>query len=557
MPETVTVEAEPAKPGFRRFWRWGAAVGSGLLLALSFPPFESAQAAWIALIPLLIALLHPGADADLRATVRSAFTLGLAAGMVFWLVSMSWMLRLFETSPAPALLIVLGWLLLAAYCALYVGAFSMTVAWVVGKLGTGKVWKTILLTVLIPVLWVGGEMVRSVFLTGFPWNLLGVSQYRNVVLIQPAQWVGVLGVSALVMLANAGLAITLLRYLPLGTGRKYRPHIELFIALMTIALCFRSGMRLARHHTPDEAGVSIVAIQPAIAQVKKWSPEQIDLVHSTLRRLTRQAVVEGAMRPDLVIWPETATPYCITEPGESAELVSELARQGVPLLVGSMDVISLGEQSLCFNGSFLVQTNGMVAKYYTKQHLVPFGEYIPLSGLIPALASLAPMGWNCTPGRESTVFTLGTPAWTFSVLICFEDIMADLSRAFVKAGARVLVNQTNDAWFDRSAGPMQHLSHCVFRCVENRVPAVRVANSGISCLIEPSGLIVDPTVNERGRPPEPLAVPWDVAVPGAEFEMTPYTRYGDWLFGIPCAILSGILFLLALLGLRRRGSETP
>lgn len=552
MPETVTVDAGPAKPCLRRFWRWGAAVFSGLLLALSFPPFETAQAAWLALIPLLIALLYPRVDADLRATVRSAFALGLAAGMVFWLASMSWMLRLFETSPAPALLIVLGWLLLAAYCALYVGAFSMTVAWAVCKLGTDKLWKTLLLTALIPVLWVGTEMVRSVFLTGFPWNLLGVSQYRNVVLIQPAQWVGVLGVSALVMLANTGLAITLLRYLPLGTGRKYRPHLELFIALMAIALCFRSGARLARQYTPGEAGVSIVAIQPAIPQVKKWSPEQIDRVHSTLRRLTRQSFAAGATPPDLVVWPETATPYCVTGPGESRDLVVELSRQCGPLLVGSMDVIGLGEQSICFNGSFLFQTNGMVAGSYNKQHLVPFGEYIPLSGLIPSLASLAPMGWNCTPGREPTVITLGDPAWSFSVLICFEDIMADLSRAFVKAGARLLVNQTNDAWFDRSAGPLQHLSHCVFRCVENRVPAVRAANSGISCLIEPSGLIVDPTVNERGRPPESLAPRWDVAVPGADFEMTPYTRYGDWLFGIPCAIISGILFLLALLGLRKK-----
>jgi apolipoprotein N-acyltransferase len=552
MPDIAMADTEQAKSGVRRLWRWVAAAFSGLLLALSFPPFESASVAWVALIPLLVALLHPRVDADLRAASRSSFFLGLTAGLVFWLVSMSWMLRLFETSPAPALLIMVGWGLLSVYCALYFGAFAMTVAWVAGKLGTDKLWKTLLLTVLIPVLWVGGEMARSVWLTGFPWNLLGVSQYRNLVLIQGAQWVGVPGISALVMLANTGLTFTVMRHLPPWTGKKYRPHLELFIVLMTIALCFRAGMKLVRQHTPAEGGVSIAAIQPAIPQVKKWSQEQIDFVHSTFRRLTGQALAEGPIRPDLVIWPETATPYCVTEPGESRELVSELSRRGVPLLVGSMDMINLGEQSLCFNSSFLFQTNGVVAQSYNKQHLVPFGEYIPLSGLMPALAGLAPMGWNCTPGREATVFTVGKPAWTFSVLICFEDIMSDLSRAFVSAGARLLVNQTNDGWFDRSAGPVQHMSHCVFRCVENRVPAVRVANSGITCLIEPSGRIIEPTRNEWGQPPESLVARWEVAVPGEEFEVTPYTRHGDWLFGIPCSIVAGVFFSVVLISLRRR-----
>jgi apolipoprotein N-acyltransferase len=173
--------------------------------------------------------------------------------------------------------------------------------------------------------------------------------------------------------------------------------------------------------------------------------------------------------------------------------------------------------------------------------------------MIPWLGTLAPMGWNCSPGREATVFTLGSLSkWTFSCLICFEDIMANLSRAAVKRGARVLVNQTNDAWFDRSAGPEQHLAHCVFRCVENRVAAVRVANSGISCLIEPTGLIVDQTENGIGRPPEATALRWQVPIPEADFELTVYTRYGDWLLGIPCGVVAVICFVLSWQTLRRK-----
>jgi len=130
--------------------------------------------------------------------------------------------------------------------------------------------------------------------------------------------------------------------------------------------------------------------------------------------------------------------------------------------------------------------------------------------------------------------------------------MAGLSRAFVKAGARLLVNQTNDAWFDRSAGPEQHLSHCVFRCVENRVPAVRVANSGISCLILPTGAILDRTENAWGRAPLAATPCWQVPLPDVDFQPTVYTRYGDWLFGIPCAIIAVIVFLAAVPWPRRK-----
>jgi apolipoprotein N-acyltransferase len=211
-----------------------------------------------------------------------------------------------------------------------------------------------------------------------------------------------------------------------------------------------------------------------------------------------------------------------------------------------MDEVSVGWNILYYNASFLYNTNGLSTRHYYKQHLVPFGEYVPLSGWIPWLGKLAPMGWNCSPGLESTIFSMGSfPQWTFSCLICFEDIMADLSRKAVKQGARLLVNQTNDAWFDRSAGPEQHLSHCVFRCVENRVAAVRVANSGISCLIEPTGVIVDQTENGIGKPPQSTVVRWHVPVRGPDFEMTVYTRYGDWLLGIPCALVALVCFVLA------------
>jgi len=536
----------------RASWRWIAAVVSGLLLAFAFPPFESGSIAWVALIPLLLAVLMPMQKQGL--SLPLAFKLGLTTGLVFWLVTMSWMFRLLETSPAPAVLIVLGWLLLCGYCALYLGVFTFSAAWLVHKIGTEKIWQTLLLTFLLPVLWVGGEVIRSFLFSGFPWNLLAISQFRNVVLIQTAQWVGAPGVSGVLMLANTGLAFTILRYLPPRQQTHYRPHLELFVALLSMALCFRSGVLLVREYTPSAGSVTISAIQPAIPQVTKWTEEHVDRIHSTFRALMVQAVKDPEGTPDLIIWPETATPYCVTdERGTSKDFVEELSRWGSPLLVGSMDEVSVGWRVFDYNASFLFNTNGAIAQHYYKQHLVPFGEYVPLSGLIPWLATLAPMGWNCSPGWEATVFKMGSfPQWAFSCLICFEDIMADLSRAAVKNGARLLVNQTNDAWFDRSAGPEQHLAHCVFRCVENRVAAVRAANSGVSCLIEPTGIIVEATENGIGKPPEAAALRWHVPIPGPDFELTPYTRYGDWLLGIPCAVIAVICFVLSCLSVRRK-----
>ena len=537
----------------RAIWPWLAAAVSGLLLALAFPPFESSQIAWVALIPLLLALLYGGATSGAM-PIKLAFKLGVTTGMVFWLITMSWLLRLFDTSPAPAVLIVLSWLLLCGYCALYLGIFAMSSAWLVQKIGIGRIWQNLLLTVLIPIMWVGGEVVRSFLFTGFPWNLLAISQYRSVVLIQAAQWVGAPGVSGVLMLANTGLAFTILRYLPHHKPKHYTPHLELFVALLSMSLCFRAGVLLVKEHTPEERTVTIGAIQPAIPQVIKWTDEQVDRIQSTFRRLMAQSVKDPQGPPDLVIWPETATPYCVRdEKGSSKDLVEELSRLGSPLLVGSMDETSVGWDVFYYNASFLFNTNGVITRQYYKQHLVPFGEYVPLSGTFHWLAALAPMGWNCSPGHEATVFTMGaTRKWTFSCLICFEDIMSGLSRRAVKNGARLLVNQTNDAWFDRSAGPEQHLSHCVFRCVENRVAAVRVANSGISCLIDPTGLIVEQTENGIGRPPEAAVLRWQVPIPGSDFELTPYTRYGDWLLGIPCGVVAVVCFVLACMAVRRK-----
>ena len=563
----------------RRFMTWGhaGAVATGLLLAVAYPPFEDWQTAWGALVPLLLVLLRraemwrtgssgnqgeatildgetrSAASGGMRELLRQAFRTGYLAGAVFWLISLAWLLTLFKTSPAPAVLILAGYLGLAAYCALFMGGFAMTVSWAAATLGTEKVWKTLLLTPMIAVIGVAFEYGRGVILGGFPWNTLGVSQFRNIVLIQSAEWTGVAGVSALILLVNAGAAMTILRYLPGRASRVYRPHIELFIGLAVTALVFRSGIGMVRENTPTFATLSVAAVQPGIPQTLKWDQTVVDENHATLRRLTEDAF-DVDPKPDLVVWPETSTPYPVNTEGESQDLVKDLTRSGVPLLVGSM-VLAGDERAMeCFNSSLLIDGTGKFIGRYDKQHLVPFGEYIPLSGVMPFLARLAPMGWNCTAGKEATILRVGEPATPFSVLICFEDIMSQLARKAALAGAAMLVNQTNDAWFDGSAGPVQHLSHCVFRAVETRLPVIRVANTGITCLIQPSGRIDGETGNSRRETPKSQVCRWFVSALPSAGEGTLYMRYGDWMLAIPCAIVGGICFVLAFVAARRKMS---
>ncbi len=530
-------------PAWLPGWRTAAAVASGLLLAAAFPPFEAAGLAWVALVPLLLALIG--------VSPREGARLGWIAGLTFWVIGLGWMLRLLETSPAPFLLVLLGWGLLVAYCAAYVAAFGLIFAWLAATIGTTRFWQTLLLMGLATATWVGGEYARGILGGGFPWNGLGVSQFRNLGLIQCAAWGGVAAVSAVLVLANAGIAFTVRRYLP-GPGRQaYRPHIELFAGLLATLLCYRFGFTSMREYAALPTTLEIAAVQPAIAQMKKWDEGESQRILARLRTLTDEAA-EAEPKPDLIVWPETATPDCVTVEGESQALVKDMARHGVPLLVGTMDVIDNGRDDLlCYNAAILFDAHGRPAGRYDKQHLVPFGEYVPLSGLIPALAKLAPMGWNCSAGHSSTVLEVGKPPVPFSCLICFEDILPDLARTAVRKGARLLINQSNDAWFDRTGGPLQHASHSVFRAVENRVSLVRVTNSGITCLIEPNGALEEETANAWGLTPGPLVRRLSVGVPGPEWKPTFYTRHGDLPFAVPCAGIAALGFVLALAACRR------
>lgn len=497
-------------------WRGGLAVMSGVLLALSFPRFNLGPLAFGGLVPLLVAL-------DGVPALQGTY-LGIITGLVCYLLSIPWVVHTMTTYgglPLP-----LGFLLLIAlslYLALYVGIFAYGVT----RFSAGG---ALIYLVGVPALWVGLEYARTFLLSGFPWNLLGYSQYQNLSVIQIAAVTGVYGISFLLVLTNAGIALGGLSF-----RQGWRPALLPVggVGLVLLAIGSLGMGRMVSAETP-QGEVRVGVVQGNIDQGVKWDPEFQVRTIDVYRRLTREV---GA-RADLIVWPETAVPFFLREEGAlSREVLGLAQRVRSYLLVGSPDRTP-GPSSRFYNSAFLISPEGKIVQKYDKIHLVPFGEYVPLKSLLFFVEKMASGIGDFRAGQDFTVFE--TPRGRFGVLICFEAIFPDQVRRYVLAGAHFLVNITNDAWFGDSAAPYQHLSMAILRAVENRVYLVRAANTGISALVGPTGRVLE----ESDLFTE--AVLSGTITPGSA--RTFYTRYGD-VFAWACSLMS----VLLLATTRRRG----
>ncbi len=508
-----------------------AAVASGLLLAAAFPPLDWSALAFVALVPLLLAVRGEGAG--------SAFRLGWLAGAAQWLVLVFWLHHV--SWPA--------WPGMAFYCALYTGCFAMIAALLWRTCGTGPLGR-FFLPPLLAVVWGGLEWIRGTFGTGFAWLPLASSQTQNLALLQLAGWGGAYLVSAAIMWLDVAVAVTIREYRVARAGKRRPANTVLFAALLMLALAWSHGLRVL-HAPPDGPLLKVALIQPGIPQMDKWTPEMVDTIYGRLRELTRGALAEG--RPDLVVWPETAVPDDIRSSTNSYEVVLGLVTNGAPILLGSTDTeYREPAKPRYFNSTFLFNTNGVIAGSYDKQHLVAFGEYIPLRDVFPPLGWLTPIEDSFTPGTNSYVFKLAYPAVGFSSMICFEDTVPAIARGFVQAGAQLLVNMSNDAWFDPSSASRQHMLHSVLRAVENRVPVLRSCNSGVSCCISRFGRVYPILTDARGGITGPgFQAVW-VPVPPPDAPQTYFTRHGD-RFGPGAAALAGLLAVGALW--RRRNKQ--
>ncbi|NQS99689.1 MAG: apolipoprotein N-acyltransferase, partial [Candidatus Omnitrophica bacterium] len=252
------------------------------------------------------------------------------------------------------------------------------------------------------------------------------------------------------------------------------------------------------HQQPEGKNVKIAVVQGNIPQKMKWDPEAKEDILTTYTKLTKKVAQQN---PQIIIWPETSVPGFLEDDTELMREIAALSKSVSPayLLVGTPH---LGENGKIYNSATLLH-QGEILQRYDKLHLVPFGEFIPGARFFSRF-SFAELIGNFHPGKVYTVFEI-KPELKLSVLICFEDVFGYLGRGFTKRGAQILVNMTNDAWFEDSSEPHQHLQASVFRAVENRVSVVRSANTGVSCFINPWGEIEARVTDDAGK---------DVLVPG-------------------------------------------
>ncbi len=478
---------------------------SGLLATLPFLDFSLYPLAWIALVPLGLALWG-------RSTPTGA-ALGLAAG----LVNSYWGFYWLEQVTAP------GYVLLGMYLALYWAAWGAVTARL-SRLRPGWTWWA------SAAAWAGLEFVRSRFLTGLPWNLLGISQARLLPLIQVAAWTSVTGVSFLVALFNTAVFQALATRRESGKRAVLVPAAAAALILAVTGLGLRQLAR-GRDFPPGE-GLRMSLIQGGVWQDHKWDPALAPRHFSLYLNLSRQAQETG---PDIIVWPESALPYSLETPGVMPALGGLAASGKTWLLIGA-DYQSPPPERRHFNSAFLIGPDGEAAGRYDKVHLVPYGEYTPLKSVFPFLGRVVPWEEDFSPGESLEPLVMSRPADDgeekvgIGVLICYEDIFPHLARKSIRQGAGLLVNITNDAWFGRTAAPFQHAQAARFRAVENRVFMARCANTGYSVVFDPWGRKVGDVSDERG---ESLFISaWETFEVFPMAEETFYRRRGEvfnWL----------------------------
>ncbi len=413
---------------------------------------------------------------------------------------------------------------LIAYLALFPAIFGLIMA----RLTRADVR----LLIWAPLVWVTTELGRTYLFTGFPWVLLGYSQVRVLPIAQLASVVGVYGVSALVAWVSAALALVAV------SDRASRPGAYLrlagAVAAVTVTVIWGSIRISLNSLTLTGDAVRVGLTQGNVDQAEKWNEQRASEIFQRYLQMSRQSAAGGAQ---FVLWPESAMPSVFGDDLIGTEQVRALARSiGVPILVGS-DQIERGPASKYFNSAVLVRPDGSTGAVYSKMHLVPFGEYVPLRRVFFFAARLVEAVSDFSPGESAVLLPVGPHQ--ASTAICYEIVYPNLVRQSVAAGSELLTTITNDAWFGPTSAPYQHFAQASMRAIENGRYLVRAANTGISGIVDPYGRVLMQT-----RIYEPAVVIGD-----ARFirSLTIYTRIGD-LF----AYLSGLATVALLVTQRPR-----
>lgn len=425
-------------------------VASALLLWLAFPPVDWGWLAWGALVPLVLAL-RP------LSRPRQGYLVGLVWGVCFYGVLLWWMQQFVARWTGSFWLGLVAWGALVLSQALFAAAFGWSYAWL-NRLWTGAA---------LPVAWTAGlwvafEWLRGAGAWGFLWGQLAVSQHRLPLPLQSAELFGAWGLSAWIALVNAALAEAIAR-------RKLRPLFGAFE--VSVLLLLFGWWRISL--PPAGERLDALVVQPNVDTTRQWDEPMHQQVRASLDRSLQEAV---RRRVQLVLFPESLLPDVTAYP--FADLLQRANAQGLTVLIGAFE----GEGNRSYNTVTALSPGGQ-SEAYRKQHLVPWGEYVPFRKWTPWVAHFGVAGADVSPGEAPVLLT----RWRIGAPICFESTLPRLAGEMVGQGARLLCVVTNDTWFGRSPAAEQHLAFSALRAVETRRWVLRSATTGISAVFDARG----------------------------------------------------------------------
>lgn len=499
-----------------------AAVILGSLAALALPPVYALPL----LIPAFTGLMWLIGSSR---SARSAFAAGWWFGIGHFVLGLYWIAEALLVDPQK-----FGWMVPFAIFGLS-GALALFPA--LAAAATRRCGRAGVAGVLIfAAAWTGAEWLRGHILTGFPWNLIGYAWTTSDSMLQLAAVTGIYGLSLITVAAAAMPAV-------LAAPAAMRPPRQEWLAVAATAAALAAiwiagTLRLSAAETKDVPGVRLRIVQPDIPQTEKWSPVRAE---EHFERLLRLSTVPAKEPVTDVIWPETAVPFVLSSDAARRDMIAAAAPRGGLVITGALGATQhAGGKPKFWNSVFAIDAAGRIVARYDKSHLVPFGEYMPLRRYLPLDAVAAgPVDFSAGPGPQ-TLALPGLPA--VSPLVCYEAIFPG---EVVASGARPawLLNVTNDAWFGQSAGPYQHFAIARTRAVEEGLPLVRAANTGISAVVDPYGRVLA----QLGLGKQGVL---DVALPVGLSTPTVYARHGDWI------LLGSAVFVVGLAGLFDRLRES-
>ncbi len=522
---------------------WLLAILSAILQVVIFPLPNLYVLGWIAVAPLLVALLRArrpqslqlqGAAKLLPARPGQAFLIGWVTGIIWYCGNCYWVYSTMKQYGGLNVPEAAGLLLLfSLYLGLYHGLFGLIISWLArGASGLRNA------LVLSPFVWVAIELART-RISGFPWDLLGVTQVDNIPLARIATFTGVYGVSLEIMIVNAAFAAAFL------VRHNRRP---LLLAALAATFVLQVARWMPAPQAPVDHTVLLVQENIPVLDNADWTTQYFTDTLADLSHLSLPPPGREQRHPDLIVWPESPAPFYSGDPlfRTAISHIAESAQSW--MVVGSIGVenalISPQHVTQVFNSAALIAPSGEWGARYDKIHLVPFGEYVPFKNWFSFAGGLTKEVGDFSRGVSRR--SLPASDQKLGVFICYESIFPDDVRQFAKNGAQVFVNISNDGWYGDSGAYAQHLKQARMRAVENSRWLLRDTNTGMTASVDPYGRVV------RSAPRKTRTALQ--ASYGLNSSTTFYTRHGDWL-AYACAIISLGAILLSLTSATGRRKE--